>query len=92
MSKLGSCCACGGNERVHNILLYEFKAPIAGKGWGCVVCGLPEDGAVAVVCDDCFAANREVRYVCAGYPKQNARVPIVDVRQGARHAHDLTKH
>jgi len=91
-TKLGSCCACGSTWRVRNVMLLPFKAPIAGQGWGCAVCHLAMDGAVAVLCDGCFLNNRAARFVCAGYPKADQRVPIEDITVGAAHAHDHTKH
>ena len=48
---LGPCCCCGGTERVRDIVMLSRKAPVPGTGWGCVVCGLPNDGASYVCCD-----------------------------------------
>jgi len=92
---LGPCCVCGGLEDVQTIVMLDKKAPIAGTGWGCVVCDLPSDGAVAVVCDLCAAAFESVsdppfQYAVSGWPGAGGRVPIGEL-QGT-HAHDLTKH
>jgi hypothetical protein len=71
---LGPCCNCGTTENVRNIVMLARRAPTPGSGWGCVVCGLPSDGAVAVMCDDCL--EQEPRAVCDGYPVAGKRVPI----------------
>jgi hypothetical protein len=73
---LGNCCVCGGTENVRNIICLPRRAPVAGTGWGCVVCDLPSDGAVSVVCDDCLRSKVAVTQVCSGYPATNVRVSI----------------
>ena len=50
---LGPCCQCECTDGVRNIFLLNRRGAIPGRGWGCVVCGLPPDGAVAVLCDAC---------------------------------------
>lgn len=76
--QFGECCACrcagSANNPVRNVVMHEFRAPIAGKGWGCVVCQLPLDGAVSVICDRCRDTEVEVVDVCSGYPAENVRV------------------
>ena len=43
---LGSCCVCGvEGSRVRNIMMLHKRSLEPGKGWGCVQCGLPMDGA-----------------------------------------------
>lgn len=73
---LGACCECGERD-CHNVMMLDFKAPIPGTGWGCVVCKLPQDGAVAVLCNSCMETvnreNRTPRLVCVGYPYKNVR-------------------
>lgn len=76
MSGLGSCCICETFTEVNNIMMLDRKAPIAGKGWGCIVCRLPHDGAVAVVCDGCrefVEAGANPVYVCRGSPGTDGR-------------------
>jgi len=88
---LGPCCACQKeNSTVRNIICLDRKAPIPGKGWGCFVCGLPSDGAVAVLCDHCFEARAEIRFVCHGYPYEG-RMPIQDL-PFEPFEHDLAYH
>lgn len=87
---VGPCCACGGRAPVRNVLMLPFKAPIPGRGWGCVVCGLAMDGAIAVVCDPCAEEDREVLYACDGYATDDGRIPIGDLTEP--HRHDEAKH
>lgn len=91
---LGPCCVCrkGGAEdvRVTNIMLLRMKGRESGKGWGCVVCGLSCDGAVAVLCDSCAGAGIEPREVCVGHPHEGRRRPIADLTEP--HEHDPAKH
>lgn len=74
---LGRCCACGKEgPDVRNIIALPLRAPVPGTGWGCFVCGLPSNGAVAVLCDDCLDLAEDVRYACVGYAGQNRRLPL----------------
>jgi hypothetical protein len=76
---LGTCCGCGGTDRVRNIVMLDRRGPSPGKGWSCLVCGLPADGAIVVMCDRCMEGDVEPRFVVVGYPKANERMPIVDL-------------
>lgn len=74
---LGPCCACETTgPRVRNILLLPRQAPPEGRGtgWGCVVCSLPPDGAAAVVCDACLAAEAPPRWHILGFPAAGRRI------------------
>ena len=53
---LGPCCCCGGAERVRNIVMLSPRASTR-DGWGCLVCGLPPDGASYVCCDRCLESG-----------------------------------
>jgi len=93
---LGPCCGCGTREGVINILLLGRRGPVPGKGWGCVQCGLPPDGAVAVFCHACvkaYTAGDEtvLRFVCRGYPAAGERVPIGELPP-EEFDHDPAKH
>jgi hypothetical protein len=90
-SALGPCCGCGEEgPTVRNILMLEQKSPIAGHGWGCVVCGLPPDGATAVLCDDCLAQEAELIWACRGYAATEGRVGIESLT--GQHRHDPGAH
>lgn len=94
---LGPCCICRGTgEDVRNVIMLKKKAPIPGKGWGCLQCGLPMDGAAAVLCDFCLMTYRArgeeiLKYVCRGYPASDGRVAIQTLST-TEFDHDLTKH
>lgn len=92
--ELGSCCGCGRTNGVRNVVLLNVVGPVPGTGWGCLQCGLPADGAVAVLCDDC--AERlgpgfdGLRFICEGYPKDDKRIAYTG--GGERFDHDLSRH
>ncbi len=77
--------------------MLKEKAPESGTGWGCFQCGLPQDGAVAVLCDDCFARVQAgetleavLLFACKGQPAKNERV-LFSALSGW-HRHDMSKH
>jgi hypothetical protein len=72
--KLGPCCGCGTTLGVTHVMMLPRRAPVPGTGWGCVVCGLPSDGAIAVMCDTCV--GEEPLAVCFGFAREGVRVPI----------------
>ncbi len=79
------CCACGVVGSHRNILQLGVHAPLPGRGWGCVVCGLPNDGAVAVVCDACVEQQRTPTHACASYPAAPERVLIESLTEPFDH-------
>jgi hypothetical protein len=74
--KYGPCCACGGKKRVRNIVSLARRAPVPGTGWGCVVCGLEADGALAIICDECAKNVRPIKQVAYGYLAEGRRMSI----------------
>jgi hypothetical protein len=86
---LGPCCVCGRTDGVVNIMMLPWRSPTPGKGWGCVVCGLPADGASAVLCDDCV--DKPPRFVCTGYVSEPGRTPVDEV-SSEPFEHDLNLH
>lgn len=76
---LGTCCVCQKEGAdVRNVLCLGQKGPVEGKGWGCFVCGLPPNGAMAVLCDHCLETEAEIRFVCTGWPFEG-RTAIEDL-------------
>jgi hypothetical protein len=76
----GACCHCqrdvtevGG---LVNLVFLKRRAPVAGTGWGCCICGIPEDGAIAILCNECFQAGKPILFVCEGLVLENKRTPI----------------
>jgi hypothetical protein len=71
----GPCCACLKQKpTTRNLLMLPHRASVPGAGWGCIVCNLPPDGAVAIVCDDCLQAGSDLQNVIFGYPMEKQRV------------------
>jgi hypothetical protein len=87
---LGPCCACEGLEKVRNVITLNVKGTTPGKGWGCFVCGLSSDGAVAVLCDSCMESKAQPRFAVDGYATEKRRIPIEQL--SIPHKHDLSKH
>ena len=94
---LGTCCNCTAFPATA-IMMLNRRAPVPGTGWGCVVCDLPCDGAVAAVCDDCAdalaVAEAPPRFVCVGYPSAGKRTGYfeIDAKPDAIFEHDPAKH
>lgn len=86
---MGPCCSCGF-PAAENLVMLPWRARQPGKGWGCVVCGLPSDGAVALLCDRCLEVDAPIISVCAGYATEPGRVPFASLTEP--HVHDLSKH
>jgi hypothetical protein len=91
---LGICCECGA-EPATTVMLLDRLAPKPGTGWGCVLCDLPSDGAVAVLCAECDDKlqdqNRGPAFVCSGFPKENNRLPF-DRLSLEKFEHNAEKH
>lgn len=76
----GPCCACRRNLFLRHVILMGFRGPVPGRGWGCQVCGLPENGAIAVVCDECMALDAPIVDVCSGWAADGGRVEAGPLR------------
>ena len=95
----GSCCECGREgPSVRNVVMLNRRGPEPGRGWGCVLCGSPPDGALAVLCDECFEKQRQgtgpangPTNACVGYPSENRRIPVAQLPEG-NFQHDYKKH
>ena len=93
---LGPCCGCRGVAGVINIVMLNKRAPLPGRGWGCVQCGLPNDGAVAVFCNPCLRQHQKgtpfvMVDVCRGYPGKDGRIAFEELPDDP-FDHDMTKH
>jgi len=90
----GTCCMCLKEEdaTVRNFITIEKRAPVPGTGWGCVVCRLPSDGAVAVVCDECLPkleAGEGLKEVILGFPAYRERFPYEKLQGDFKHTQEL---
>lgn len=88
---LRPCCSCGKDVPCPNLVNMDRKAPVPGTGWGCLQCGLPADGAMAVVCERCFLRHKKPIAVVFGYITSRERRAIEELEPGV-FEHDLTKH
>ncbi len=88
---LGPCCCCGEHKNVRTVVMLSLRAPEPGKGWGCVVCGLPMDGVCYVVCDRCLEQESRPREVVVGYPGEGKRLAI-DKLSDEPFEHDMSLH
>ena len=86
------CCACQQKTRSRNIVMLDEKALTPGKGWGCVQCGLSQDGAIAAICDACAEkGDPEIRFVFDGYISDGKMIPIGELPH-IPHVHNLELH
>lgn len=89
---LGPCCSCEKeDDSVRNLLMLHFKAPIPGTGWGCFVCHLPSDGALAVLCDGCIEDGM-ITQIVSGYPADGKRKPFGEMDRLDKFDHDMKYH
>ena len=88
MANLGPCCVCESTVGVTSMVMLPVKGMMPGHGWGCVVCGLRANGAVAVLCGECI--RKQPVYACRGYPGTDGRIPVADLR--TPQMHDASKH
>ncbi len=87
----GPCCCCGKEgPDVRNIYQLAYCAPVPGTGWGCIICEIPPDGAVAVVCDKCHETRAPLLFVVSGFIPEKGRVPLAQLTE--KFNHDLLKH
>ena len=87
---LGRCCQCEcEGPRVRNLFMLDLRSPEPGRGcWSCLQCG--REGAIAVVCDDCFERGLKPKLACLGPPGANRRIPIEQLT--VQFLHDVSKH
>lgn len=88
---LGKCCVCEkAGPSVRNIVMLNLRLPPSHRsrigGWGCFQCGLPMEGATAVLCDQCLENYTRDP---AAHPI-NARLAVGELTE--KFEHDLSKH
>lgn len=91
----GPCCACGSDrEKLVDAAIVPLALPekLRGEklGWGCVACGLAEDGAMAAVCRDCASLRAPLTWAICGGITAAARIPLTELR--TRHQHNPADH
>ena len=89
----GPCCYCGGTDKPRQaIVALPYRAPTPGTGWGCVVCGLPTDGAVAIACTDCEADGMDDGLLVCIDGAVGESLPVVEFDRSEPFQHDEEKH
>lgn len=96
----GPCCGCGRPLRHPlTVVLLEVKTkPVETPdglrrfGWGCETCGLPPEGAFAVLCASCAAVGVEPTHAVLGDPEDKQRMPIRELLDQGPHEHDQRYH
>jgi len=65
--------------------MLPYRAPVRGTGWGCLVCKIPNDGAIAVVCETCGDGEKPILDVVNGYIGKQQRCLAIDYRTPFQH-------
>ena len=93
-SEYGCCCICESTQNVNNLIQLDYKVE-SESGWGCVRCGLPAEGAIAIVCDACIDKHGKsedledkIKLLMNGIK----RIPAPPVSDRVPHEHDLSRH
>lgn len=82
------CCACQLERLCRWVQPLPVLHPVSGLGWGCAVCDIANDGAIAVLCDACAGQrNLDIHDVCAGSATDPARAPYRDCVRCFEHDH-----
>ena len=93
LPNFGPCCACReSGPTVRNFMMLHLRAAVPGTGWGCVVCGVPNDGAMAILCDRCVENGQcpDLRDVILGLPAERRRMPFCELAEAFDH--DRSQH
>ena len=86
----GLCCICEGKLDIVNIVNLPFKVK-SESGWGCVVCDLPMEGAVSLLCSICIEdfVIEDIKFLTYG---KTGRIPLPHEYERVIHEHDMSKH
>lgn len=93
-NEYGSCCICETSTLdVRNIIQLDYKVK-SESAWGCFKCGLPAEGAVAIVCDACIEKHgddteKHIRFLMDSAER---RIPVPPEEERVPHEHDLSYH
>lgn len=89
LMNMGNCCACQRDNKPRNMMCLSYRTPY-GHGWECFQCGLPDEGAVAAICDECVEANKKPLEFIKGYALSRERAPLAELTEPFEH--DLSQH
>ncbi|MYB02024.1 MAG: hypothetical protein F4118_00340 [Acidimicrobiaceae bacterium] len=87
----GTCCVCESEMDECILIQLDYKIE-SESGWGCLVCDLPMDGAMAVVCFDCFDDDDledKIKFLMNG---RRGRIPVPPPESRIKHEHNLMLH
>ena len=88
-----TCCACGQCAISRNIAMLPWLCALPGKGWGCVVCGIPANGAIAIICDRCAETGKDIADIAWACCGDGAGFEPIDLTKArGEFGHDLSKH
>ena len=88
----GACCICEAETAdVQNIIMLDYKTR-SESVWGCYVCWLPFEGAVACVCDTCIEKYDNVEAEIKFLMDSHRRIPVPPVEERVLHQHNLSLH
>ena len=75
------CCICMQTKPyVRTGVECLFAGPVPGLGWGCDICRLPNNGAIALLCDHCLESGKAPLAVCGSYPWAADRVLMQEMK------------
>lgn len=82
----GPCCATE-SDGADNLVFLPLELPeeFHGYGWGCDVCKLPSNGAMAVITDDAKRENLHIKQVIAGLHSGHKRMDIRSCTKAFEH-------
>ena len=89
-----TCCICEAETAdVRNVILLDYKVVCESETvWGCYGCGLPFEGAAAVVCDTCIEKYEDVEAEIKFLMDSHRRIPVPPVEERIPHKHNLSFH
>ena len=90
----GTCCICSEDIiGISYIVELYFKAPAeCQSSWGCFKCGLPNEGAIAIICEKCADTDdvyEDIRFIMDGFED---RLPVPPKCERVHHDHDYARH
>lgn len=93
MNEFGTCCVCDGELEDCGLVQLGYKVE-SESGWGCLQCGLAMEGAIAIVCADCYDKygvhiEDHIKVLMDG---KTGRIPVPPVATRIPHKHDLSLH
>lgn len=102
---LGACCQCENRISSGTFLLLPYLTDVIGTGWGCSLCFMPANGAISILCNDCYYKlnmdakkirsliidpAKQIKNYIVGNPHENIRKPTALLR--VPYVHNYTQH